>query len=474
MGALVVVFAACLESLGVTGQLPAHVLQLLVGLGVVAFVIQAANRRLAPDADPVILPIALVLNGLGYIMIQRLDPAEAGKQLAWTILGVGAYVVVLLLVRRSRDLERYRYLLGVLAFFLLLSPLLPKFGENINGARLWVGIGTRIQFQPVEIAKILLVVFFASFFVEKRELLTIPTRRIGNRLFPDLRALGPILVAGAVALGIILVEHDIGFSLILFFVFLTLLWVTTGRFTYVVVGLVLFAAATFVASHVLGQLGGRVATWLDPWKYYNTQGYYAGYQIAQGELAFGRGGMYGSGLGLGLVHFDPNLLGTVPLPVATSDFIFASFGEETGLIGCAALVTGYLLIIGAGMRAALRARSEFSKLLCVGLTLTFGFQTFFIIAGVTRLLPLTGVTLPFVSYGGSSLVANYALLALVMRISNEGNVDVRVRRRSASRRAAPRAPVAAAPVLGAPVLGAPATEVPAVGAPDLGAPPPAD
>ena len=237
---------------------------------------------------------------------------------------------------------------------------------------------------------------------------------------PDFRVLGPVALAAAAALLIILAEKDVGFSLIIFLVFLALLWAASGRWGYVIIGLALFGLATFFAAHMLGQIGGRFAVWTDPWKYYNTPGYYAGYQPVQGELAFGRGGMFGSGLGLGLVHYIPNQ-GTTPLPVATSDFIFAVFGEELGLVGTTALMTGYVLIIGTGLRAAIRAKNDFTKLLSIGLVLTFGFQTFFIMAGVTRLLPLTGVTLPLVSYGGSSLVANYALIALLMRISDETN-----------------------------------------------------
>ncbi len=302
---------------------------------------------------------------------------------------------------------------------LLVSPLLPKIGESINGARLWVHVHS-LEFQPVEIAKILLVIFVASYFVEKRELLMISTRRLGNRLVPDLRVLVPVALAGAAALLIILAEHDIGFSLILFVVFLVLLWIATGRWSYVLVGLLLFAAATFVAAKTLGQVDGRIAVWLDPWKYYRTAGYYAGQQPVQGELAFARGGLWGSGLGLG-IGIGPAGNPYPPIPIAYADFIFAIFGEELGLIGTSAMVVGYLLVIGAGLRAAIRARSDFARLLAVGLTCTLGFQTFFIMAGVLRLLPLTGVTLPFVSYGGSSLVANYILIALLMRISDEGN-----------------------------------------------------
>ncbi len=432
VGAIVVIGAEVLASFGVQSRvgdgrlsLPPHLDRLVLGVALFGVVVNAVNRRLAPDADPVFMPIVLVLNGLGFVMIQRIgDPnARPSAQLLWSVVGVGAYLSTLLVVRRSRDLERYRYLLAIAAFVLLLSPLLPKVGEAVNGARLWVHVGTTLSFQPVEVAKILLVIFFASYFVEKREVLMIPTRRLGNRLIPDLRVLLPVSLAGAAALLVILAERDIGFALILFVVFLALLWVGTGRWTYVLMGLALFAIATFLAAKALGQVDGRIAVWLNPWKYYRSVGYFAGYQPVQGELAFGRGGMWGSGLGLGLGAGAPGLP-NAPIPVSYADFIFAVFGEELGLIGTTAMVVGYLLVLGAGLRAAMRARSDFARLLAVGLTCALGFQTFFIMAGVLRLLPLTGVTLPFVSYGGSSLVANYILLALLVRVSDEGNSPV--------------------------------------------------
>ncbi|MCL5048428.1 MAG: FtsW/RodA/SpoVE family cell cycle protein [Firmicutes bacterium] len=420
VGIAVVISAMTLASLAATNQIPPHVyvpIAIIIG---VCVIIQIINRYLVPFADPVIMPITLVLNGMGWIMIKRLEPLAATSQLLWTVVGIGVYTLTLVFIRRSRDLDKYRYLIGFFAFFLLLTPLIPHFGYSVDGARLWVRLSSTLEFQPVEIAKILLVVFFASFFAEKKELFAIPTKRVGNVLLPDLRVLGPVALAAGAALLIILAEKDVGFSLIIFLVFLMMLWAASGRWGYVIIGVGLFGLATFFAAHILGQIGGRFAVWIDPWKYYNTSGYYAGYQPVQGELAFGRGGMFGSGLGLGLVHYIPNQ-GTTPLPVATSDFIFAVFGEELGLVGTTALMVGYVLIIGAGLRAAARAKSDFTKLLCLGLILTFGLQTFFIMAGVTRLLPLTGVTLPLVSYGGSSLVANYALIALLMRISDETN-----------------------------------------------------
>jgi cell division protein FtsW (lipid II flippase) len=410
VGIVLIAFAAILLSISNSNALPRDFIFLIVVLLAITALIQVVNRRLAPGADPVIVPIALVLNGIGYIFIERQVPADASRQFAWTIVGLLVYIAVLVGVRRSRDLERYRYLLVLVAFVLLVLPVVPKIGQSINGARLWVGVGP-IAFQPVEIAKLLLVIFFASYFIEKRELLTVPTRRVGNRLLPDVRAFGPIAVAGVFSLLIILAEHDIGFSLILFLVFLSLLWVTTGRWTHLAIGLVLFALGTFLASHLLGQVNERMEIWLNPWKYASG----IGFQPVQGELAFGRGGLYGTGINLGLAG-NPLIL-----PVSESDYIFAVIGEELGLFGTVAIAIGYLILIGAGIRASLRARSEFAKLCALGLTATIGLQSFIIMAGVVRLLPLTGVTLPFISYGGSSLVANYALIALLMRISDEGN-----------------------------------------------------
>jgi peptidoglycan glycosyltransferase len=414
VGAIAVVYASLLPALALTGALPDHEVAFLGALGIVIVLVQLANRYFVPEADPILVPVALLLNGLGYVMIGRVDPASAGQQVVWTAVGILVYIGTLITVKRTRDLDRYRYVLLFLAMGLLVSPLVPVLGESINGARLWVHLGGA-EFQPVEIAKLLLVFFFASYFIDKREMLTIPTRRVGNHLLPDLRAFGPMAVAGAIALLIILAEHDIGFSLMLFVTFLAMVWITTGRWTYLVIGIIVFALGTFVAAHVLAQLNQRITVWLDPWKYAST----GGYQPIQGELAIARGGLFGTGLGLGS--------GAATIPYPTSDFIFAVVGEELGLIGAVAVATGYLLMVGCGIRTALRARTDFAKLVAFGLTMLLGFQAFLIMGGVTRLLPLTGVTLPFMSYGGSSLVANYALLAILMRISNESNQDPELR-----------------------------------------------
>ncbi|MHB1987078.1 MAG: FtsW/RodA/SpoVE family cell cycle protein [Acidimicrobiales bacterium] len=418
IGMLVVLFAEVLGYLGTYNKFPPNLGIFVVILFAMGVAGNIANRFLAPEADPVILPVVLVLNGLSFVMMQRLapyilnSPHLAGFQALWSLIGLIAYVATLLIWRRSRDLERYRYLLAASAFVLLLLPLLPglkDYGADSNGAYLWVKLGP-VSFQPIEVAKLLLVIFFASYFVEKRELLSMATNRVGNRLVPDLRGFGPIAVAWAASVGIILLERDIGFSLILFVLFIAMLWVTTGRWTYIVLGVIAFAVGTFIASHILSQLNIRIEVWLDPWKYLNGS-YQPGYQPAIGEVMMGRGGIAGTALGLG---------GAAAIPVAQSDFIFAAIGNELGLIGTTSIVVAFMLLVGSGIRVAARARSEFAKLTALGLTVVIGIQSFLIMAGVTRLLPLTGVTLPFVSYGGSSLVANYILIALVMRISHEG------------------------------------------------------
>ncbi|MGH9081045.1 MAG: FtsW/RodA/SpoVE family cell cycle protein, partial [Acidimicrobiales bacterium] len=403
---VIIVAAYTLMILGNTAKAPADVVPLMLVMLLLGGVAHIANRIFAPNAHPVILPIAFLLNGIGYVMILRIDLGRGSNyaplQAAWTAGGVAAYVLTLLVIRRSRDLDRYRYLLLGAGVVLLLLPLVPHVGVTIGGARLWLRFG-RFEFQPVELAKILLCIFFASYFAEKRELLTIPTARLGNRLVIDPRPLVPILVAWGFAIGVMSLEHDIGFSALLFTLFIGMLWVTTGRTGYLVLGVVLFAIGAYLAGRYLGQTHVRVETWLDPGKLANT----SGRQLVLSWYALGSGGIGGSGLGLGF--------GAYLIPVPQTDFIFAVIGEEMGLFGSAMVLVAFLLLVGAGLRIAQAARSEFAKLAAVGLTMILGFQAFFIIGGVVRLLPLTGITLPFVSYGGSALVANYVLIALLMR-----------------------------------------------------------
>ncbi len=408
-GSFIVVAMYVLASVGTTSKIPPNLgpfLAILLALGLAAHV---ANRIYAPDASAVILPIATLLNGLGYVMLARIAQHWAQAQAGWTAIGVGAYILTLALVRRSRDLDRYRYLLLLVAVVLMLSPLIPHLGQDKNGARLWVGIGP-LNGQPIELAKLALCIFFASYFVEKRELLSVPTLRVGNRLMLDPRPLVPILIAWAFTMVVLGGEDDIGFALLIFVLFMAMLWLTSGRWNYLALGVILFGAGAVVADRLFSQVNVRVSEWLHP---------VATNQIMAGLYGMGTGGLLGTGLGFG--HIAPVCSGCVnPIPEVQSDYIFAAFGTEMGLLGTTAIVFAFVLLVGAGLRTAQTARSEFAQMVAAGLTVIIGFQALFIMAGIVRLLPLTGITLPFMAYGGSSLVANYVLIALLMRVSDEG------------------------------------------------------
>ena len=393
-----------LASLGRTADIPANIgpfLGIVFGLLAVAHL---ATRRLAPDADPILLPMAALLNGIGYVFIARLDEDLAGLQALWTAVGIGAYVLTLFLVRRTRTLERYRYSLMLLGLALLLMPLVPGVGQTIRGAKIWVSIGA-LNFQPGEFAKIVLAVFFAAYLVDKREVLRVGARRLGRLHLPDLRTLGPVLLAWITSLVVMGAERDLGTSLLFFALFVVMLWVATDRATYLVLGAGLFAGGAWFAWKTFDHVQTRVEVWLDPWQDVSGKGY----QTVQATFALAWGGVVGTGIGLG----NPDRI-----PIAPTDFIFAAIGEELGLLGAAAVLIAFLLMVGSGLRIAQRAETPFDTLLAVGLTTIIGIQSFIIIGGVIRLVPLTGITLPFVSYGGSSLVANYVLLALLLRISD--------------------------------------------------------
>jgi cell division protein FtsW (lipid II flippase) len=408
LGTLFVVGAYLLASVPDDSDIPTTVgpfLGVIVGLPLAAhFVV----RRLAPHADGMLLPLASLLNGLGYVFIVRLDEGRAephglaGLQSVWMVLGVAAFFATLIVVRDARKLERYRYTAGFVGLVLLLLPLLPVVGREINGSRIWVSLGP-VNFQPGEFAKLSLAVFFAGYLVEKRELLAV-NRAFGPFALPDPKHLGPVLIAWGVALVVMIMEKDLGTSLLFFTLFLVLIWVATERASYLAVGVVMFVGGGYLAFSAFSHVQERFDTWLDPW------GKAKGYQLEQAMFAFADGGIFGTGLNLGV---------PLKVPVVESDMIFAAIGEELGLLGATAVLISFLLMIGAGLRIAQQTASGFERLLATGLTTLLGFQAFIILAGVTRLLPLTGVTLPFVSYGGSSLLANWVLLALLLRISND-------------------------------------------------------
>lgn len=397
--------AYTLAGLGRSASLPANLVPfLLVILGLLA-VAHIATRKLAPGADGILLPLAGLLNGVGYVFIARLDPELAALQALWTALGVAAFVGTLAFVRRARDIERLRYTFALLGIGLLLVPLLPGIGRNINGARLWVRIGT-VTFQPGELAKIALCVFFASYLVEKQPLLTMGTRKVAGVWLPNVRHFGPIVLAWAFSLVVMFWERDLGSSLLFFALFIVLLWVATARGVYLGIGAVMFAGGATLAYKVFAHVQTRIAILIDPWSVASG----AGYQTVQALFAFAAGGVTGTNIAQG----SPQRI-----PAVSTDFIFAAIGEELGLMGTVAILIAFLLMVGAGLRVAMRVESPFEKLLAAGLTAIIGLQTFIILGGVTRLVPLTGITLPFVSYGGSSLVSNYILLALLLRISDD-------------------------------------------------------
>jgi cell division protein FtsW (lipid II flippase) len=390
---------------GRSASLPANLVPFLVAVVALLGGAHVATRRLAPKADALLLPMAALLNGLGYVFIARRDRDLAALQALWTARGVGAFVATLLFVRRTRDIERFRYTFALIGIGLLLLPLAPVIGRNINGSRLWVRFAG-ITFQPGEMAKIALCIFFASYLIEKRELLSQFTRQIGPISVPHVRHLGPLVLAWGASLVVMIAEKDLGSSLLFFALFVSMLWVATDRNVYLVFGGLMFAAGSFFSWKAFAHVQERVHIWHNPWPVANA----AGYQIVQALFAFAAGGLFG----VGLSHGNPGRI-----PAVSTDFIFAAIGEELGLFGCGAILLAFLLMIGTGMRIALRAEGSFDKLLATGLTTIFGIQGFIIIGGVTRLVPLTGITLPFVSYGGSSLISNYVLLALLLRISDQ-------------------------------------------------------
>lgn len=364
-----------------------------------------AVRRFAPRADPTLLPIAALLNGIGFVTISRLDRDLARVQAVWTAVGVAAFVVTLVVVRHVRVLERYKYTFLLLGVGALLLPLLPGVGREINGARLWVRVGP-INIQPGEAAKVLLVVFFAAYLVDKRELLAAGTRRIGRLALPDPKHLGPLLLAWGFSILVMVRQKDLGSSLLFFAIFAAMLYIATERAAYLLAAGGMFLAGAYVAYQVFGHVQERVSSWIDPWSVSQT----TGFQLVQSLFALGTGGFAGKGLGLGSPQKIPN---------ASTDFVFSAIGEELGLLGTIAVCILFLLLVGSGFRIAIEADRPFSKLFAAGLTTIIGVQTFVIVGGVTRVIPLTGVTLPFVSYGGSSLISNFVVIALLLRISDE-------------------------------------------------------
>ncbi|QGS34496.1 cell division protein FtsW [Corynebacterium xerosis] len=364
-------------------------------------------RFLAPWSDQVLLPVVAALNGLGLVMIHRLDMANATtlvrSQVMWTVLGVGMFVAVMVLLRDHRSLSRYSYILGLLGLILLALPLVWPSSIN-SDARIWISIGP-FSVQPGEFAKVLLLIFFAQLLVNKRSLFNVAGKRVLGIDFPRLRDLGPILVVWGIALVIMALQNDFGPALLLFGTVLGMLYIATARGSWLIIGLVLVAVGGFGVYQVSAKIQDRVNHFVDPIAHYDSDGY----QLSQALFGMSWGGVTGTGLGNG---YPQNV------PVAHSDFILASFGEELGFVGLAAIILLFAILIARGMNAAMQVRDSFGKLLASGLALTIGIQVFVVVAGISKMMPLTGLTTPFMSAGGSSLLANYILLAILLRISD--------------------------------------------------------
>ncbi len=405
--------------LGMEGTIPPNMIASATWLAALVIGAHIVVRFTAPYADPVLLPIVAALNGLGLAVIHRLDLAEgtsfARQQLIWMTVGVVLFSLTLIFLRDHRVLQRFTYTLGLIAILLLLMPLVPGIGATVNGAQIWIRLAG-FSFQPGEVAKVLLVIAFSGYLVVHRDALALAGRRV---LFVDLprgRDLGPILAMWLISLGILVFQRDLGSSLLFFGLFLVLLYVATERAGWLVVGGTLFlggAAVLYYISSTTGQLAHvaqRVDIWLNPFDHYGEGTDDRAFQPVEAMFGMAWGGLIGRGFGEG----SPERV-----PYANSDFIVSSIGEELGLTGVIAIILLYGFIVERALRAALVCRDPFGKLMCVGLAGVFALQVFVVIGGVTRLIPLTGLTTPFLSYGGSSLIANWVIIALLLRISDQ-------------------------------------------------------
>ncbi|MEU1014935.1 FtsW/RodA/SpoVE family cell cycle protein [Streptomyces sp. NPDC005900] len=415
-------FAYINVGLALDGELPSGMLGYGLGIGLLAAVGHIVVRRFAAYADPLLLPLATLLNGLGLVVIWRLDQSEklqqlakaatgsfspsAPKQLMYSAIGIALFVAVLMLLKDHRVLQRYTYISMVGALVLLLLPLVPGLGMNIFGAKIWISVGG-FSIQPGEFAKIVIAIFFAGYLMVKRDALALASRRFMGLYLPRGRDLGPIVVVWAMSILILVFETDLGTSLLFFGMFVVMLYVATERTSWIVFGLLMSAVGAVGVATFEPHVQQRVDAWLNP---FAPETLAQTDQIAQSLMAFGSGGVLGTGLGQG--HSD--LIGFA----ANSDFILATFGEEMGLAGVMAILLIYGLIVERGVRTALAARDPFGKLLAIGLSGAFAIQVFVVSGGVMGLIPLTGMTMPFLANGGSSVIANWALVGILIRISD--------------------------------------------------------
>ncbi|MGI8711701.1 MAG: FtsW/RodA/SpoVE family cell cycle protein [Solirubrobacteraceae bacterium] len=381
-------------------------------------------RFTLPYADPYMFPLVALLASFGIVMVYRINPTDARQQAQWFVLGLILFAATIIAFRDYRKLEQYRYVIVAVSLALLILPRLPGIGEAANGAYLGVRLPGGITFQPTEFSKIGLVVFLASYLRDTRQVMVIGARRILGVTLPPLKYFGPVLVIWGVAMVILLLLHDIGSSLMFYGALLAVLYVATARLSFVVVGMIAFAVgAWFLGTHV-AHINGRFESWLHPFDdrlYHATLG---SYQLANGIFAQAAGGLFGQGFGQSVLTIPNTHPVAFLLPFPQTDMIYAVITDEVGLFGAAAVLIAYLLFVYRGFKAATLARDSFSKLMAAGLSAVFALQVFVIVGGVTRVIPLTGVTLPFISYGGASIVANFVLLALLLLVSDRARRPV--------------------------------------------------
>lgn len=421
LGLTLIAFAVCSAALALVqiptlGGVHAGIFVTCLPIAALTLAVHVVLRVVAPAADPLILPIVVTLNGLGIAEIYRIDLADslvgwesfANRQIAWTALALGAAAATLLIMRTQRSLQRYTYTSGLIAVILLLLPMLPGIGVEVNGARVWIEIGG-FTFQPGEVAKIALAVFFAGYLVQYRDSLSMVGRKFLGIRLPRGRDLGPILAVWLLSMLVIVFQHDLGTGLLYFGMFLVMLYVATGRTSWVLLGVIMSALGALAANQFLPYVHGRFENWYDAFNQsvFDAQG--GSYQLVQGLFGMAHGGLIGTGWGQGMPYITP---------VSQSDYIVASLAEETGLVGLFAILCLYVLLVSRGIRIAFSGTNDFSKLLAVGLSFVIALQCFLVIGGVTRIIPLTGLTTPFLAAGGSSLVANWVIVGILLRLSD--------------------------------------------------------
>ncbi len=368
-------------------------------------------RIATPDADPFLLPLAALMSAIGIMLIYRIDPDLAAAQATWLMAGLGLLIAVIAFLRNYRKLDDYIYLCGIVGVLLLVVAIVA--GQEINGARLWLKIGG-FSIQPGEFSKVLITIFLAGYLNSKRELLATSTWHLLGVPMPALKHLGPLVTMWGMSFALLLLMNDLGTSLLFFGIFLAMTYVATNRLAYPIIGGILFSGGALLAYHIKGTVHTRVDIWINPW----PDAMDKGYQLVQSLFAIGDGGLFGTGLGKGYLLFQN---GDPIIPALHTDFIFSAIAEELGLAGATALIVIFMIFCYRVFKIAAESDDGFSKLLAAGLGAGFALQTFVIIGGVMKLIPLTGITLPFVSYGGSSMVANFGGLALLLLISNRTN-----------------------------------------------------